>query len=178
MDYDSDLKGSYQSLNIKLAVKTILELNKKGFKIHEKGIVNGLRKVIINTGLKGRWQIIEKNPTIIADVAHNREGLVFTMNQIKTMDFHKLHIVLGVVNDKNLNTIINLFPIEAQYYFCKPSVQRGLSEILLKEYFTQKGYRGEAYNSVTEGLENAKNRAQINDLIYVGGSTFVVAEII
>ena len=178
MDYDSDLKGSYQSLNIKLAVKTILELNKKGFKIHEKGIVNGLRKVITNTGLKGRWQIIEKNPTIIADVAHNREGLVFTMNQIKTMDFHKLHIVLGVVNDKNLNTIIDLFPIEAQYYFCKPSVQRGLSEILLKEYFTQKGYRGEAYNSVNEGLENAKNCAQINDLIYVGGSTFVVAEII
>ena len=177
-DYDCDLKGSYQLLNVKLAVKTIFELNKKEFKIYKKDIVNGLKKVILNTGLKGRWQILQKNPMIIADIAHNREGLMFTMSQIKTMGYHKLHIVLGVVNDKNLNTIIDLFPKDAQYYFCKPNVQRGLCVTILKDFFTQNGCRGEAFDSVIKGLESAKKLAQKNDLIYVGGSTFVVAEII
>jgi len=177
-DYDCDLKGSYQLLNVKLAVKTIFELNKKEFKIYKKDIVNGLKKVILNTGLKGRWQILQKNPMIIADIAHNREGLMFTMSQIKTMGYHKLHIVLGVVNDKNLNTIIDLFPKDAQYYFCKPNVQRGLCVTILKDFFTQNGCCGEAFDSVIKGLESAKKLAQKNDLIYVGGSTFVVAEII
>ncbi|PTM11222.1 MAG: tetrahydrofolate synthase [Bacteroidetes bacterium] len=176
--YESDLKGTYQQHNIKTVVKTILELNKKGFKISETHINSGLNKVIENTGLQGRWQVLQQQPKIIADTAHNKEGLLYTMNQIKSESFNKLHLVIGVVNDKNLDSIINLFPKEAQYYFCKPDIPRGLDVSILKQYFLEKGFKGEAYQSVAEAFDFAKKQANKDDLIYVGGSTFVVAEII
>jgi len=176
--YQSDLKGTYQQHNIKTVLRTILELKKKGYKISETDILNGLKNTAKNTDLQGRWQVLQLNPTIIADTAHNREGLTYTMNQIKTESYNKLYIVLGVVNDKNLDTIIDLFPQEAQYYFCKPNVQRGLDAVVLKDFFVDKIYKGEAYNSVFEAFETAKKNASKSDLIYVGGSTFVVAEII
>jgi dihydrofolate synthase / folylpolyglutamate synthase len=176
--YESDLKGAYQKHNIKTVLKTISELKKKGFTISEANIVSGLINVIKNTGLQGRWQVLQLMPKIIADTAHNREGLTYTMAQIKSEAFKNLHIVLGVVNDKNLDTIIGLLPKEAHYYYCKPNVQRGLEANILKDYFTSKNYNGQAYNSVAEAFGAAKKSASVNDLIYVGGSTFVVAEII
>ena len=176
--YESDLKGAYQKHNIKTVLKTISELKKKGFTISEANIVSGLINVIKNTGLQGRWQVLQLMPKIIADTAHNREGLTYTMAQIKSEAFKNLHIVLGVVNDKNLDTIIGLLPKEAHYYYCKPNVQRGLEANILKDYFTSKNYNGQAYNSVAEAFDAAKKSASVNDLIYVGGSTFVVAEII
>lgn len=176
--YESDLKGVYQKHNIKTVLKTISELKKKGFTISEANIVSGLINVIKNTGLQGRWQVLQLMPKIIADTAHNREGLTYTMAQIKSEAFKNLHIVLGVVNDKNLDTIIGLLPKDAHYYYCKPNVQRGLEANILKDYFTSKNYNGQAYNSVAEAFGAAKKSASVNDLIYVGGSTFVVAEII
>jgi len=176
--YESDLKGSYQKHNIKTVVATISELKKKGYKIAEGNIIDGLSNVIKNTGLQGRWQVLQMQPKVVADTAHNKEGLTYTMNQIKTEPYDKLHLVLGFVNDKNLDTIIDLFPMEAHYYLCKPNVQRGLDTDVLKKYFVSKNYKVEAYNSVTEAFEMAKKMASSNDFIYVGGSTFVVAEII
>ena len=176
--YESDLKGAYQKHNIKTVLKSISELKKKGYKISENHIINGLKNTVENTDLQGRWQVMQLNPKVIADTAHNKEGLTYTMNQINEESFNELHIVLGVVNDKDLNSIIGIFPKEAQYYFCKPNVQRGLDAKVLKDFFIDKNYKGEAYNSVVEAFETAKNKALSNDLIYVGGSTFVVAEII
>ena len=177
-NYESDLKGAYQKHNIKTVLRTVLELKKKGYKITESNIARGLNKVIENTGLQGRWQILSEHPKVIADTAHNKEGLAYTMTQLKSEPFNKLHVVIGVVNDKNLESIINLFPKEAQYYFCKPNVQRGLDAIVLKDFFIKRNYQGEVYNSVVNAFDAAKKQAKNEDLIYVGGSTFVVAEII
>jgi len=176
--YESDLKGLYQIHNIKTVLCTINHLKKKGYLIYEKNIVDGLNKVVSNTGLFGRWQIIQKQPKIIADTAHNSDGIRYTMKQIKNEAYNKLHILLGVVDDKNLNTIIDLFPMEADYYFCKPNVQRGLDATILRDFFSLKNRKGNVYNSVKEAIQSAKKNASKNDLIYIGGSTFVVAEII
>jgi dihydrofolate synthase/folylpolyglutamate synthase len=176
--YASDLKGAYQKHNIKTVIASISELKKKGFKISQANLANGLKHVIKNTGLQGRWQVLQLQPKVIADTAHNKEGLMYTMNQIKTEPYARLHLVLGFVNDKNLDTIVDFFPKEAHYYLCQPKVQRGLEVSILKKYFISKGYKVEAYNSVAEAFEMAKIQASSNDLIYVGGSTFVVAEII
>ena len=177
-NYVSDLKGNYQNHNIKTAVITILEIRKKGFNISEKNIEDGLLKVTLNTGLKGRWQVLQTKPKVICDTAHNREGLAYVMDQLKSETFENLHMVLGVVNDKNLDNLIDLFPKNASYYFCKPTVARGLDIEVLKAYFIKKGFRGEAYKSVRKALDTALLYAKKEDLIYVGGSTFVVAEII
>ena len=177
-EYDSDLKGNYQKHNIKTAVQTILEIRKKGFKVSENNIKKGLLNVMHNTDLKGRWQVLQFNPKVICDTAHNREGLTFVMNQLKHEVFEKLHIVLGMVNDKDLNSIMDLFPKKADYYFCKPNIERGLDVEVLKAYFIEKGHAGKSYNTVKEAYDSALKNATINDLIYVGGSTFVVAEII
>ena len=176
--YKSDLKGAYQKHNIKTVITTISELKKKGFNISKNNIVDGFGCVIKNTGLQGRWQVLQMQPKVVADTAHNKEGLTYTMRQIKTEPHDQLHLVLGFVNDKNLDTIIDLFPKKAHYYLCKPNVQRGLEVDVLKNYFANKNYNVDAYNSVAEAFEMAKNIASANDLIYVGGSTFVVAEII
>lgn len=177
-EYDSDLKGNYQKHNIKTAVQTILEIRKKGFKVSENNIKKGLLDVMHNTDLKGRWQVLQFNPKVICDTAHNREGLTFVMNQLKHEVFKKLHIVLGMVNDKDLNSIMDLFPKKADYYFCKPNIERCLDVEVLKAYFREKGHAGKSYNTVKEAYDSALKNATINDLIYVGGSTFVVAEII
>lgn len=178
INYSSDLKGDYQKNNIKTAVQTVFEIEKKGFKISENNLREGLLNVILNTGLKGRWQVLQTSPKVICDTAHNREGLTIVMNQLKSETFEKLHIVLGMVNDKNLNRIIDLFPKKANYYFCKLNVARGLNAEVLKNHFVENGFKGKVYKTVKEALDSAKEKATKKDLIYVGGSTFVVAEII
>jgi dihydrofolate synthase / folylpolyglutamate synthase len=177
-DFESDLKGTYQKHNIKTTIQSIYELNKKGFRVSDKDIAKGLLNVVEHTGLKGRWQILQKHPKIICDTAHNKEGLSFVMQQLSEESYNNLHMVIGMVDDKNIDGIIDLFPKEATYYFCKPNVLRGLDASILKEVFIKKDYHGNVYNSVTEALENAKKNADKSDIIYVGGSTFVVAEII
>ena len=177
-DYASDLKGNYQTKNIKTAVQTVFEIRKKGFTVSEENIREGLLNVVPNTDLQGRWQVLQNTPKVICDTAHNREGLSIVMKQLKEENFKKLHIVLGMVNDKNIATVLDLFPKKATYYFCKPNIERGLDGEILKTHFTDKGYRGEAYKTVKLALEDALFCADKKDLIFVGGSSFVVAEII
>ena len=177
-EYKTDLLGNYQTHNVKTAIQTLTLLQKLGFNTSEKQLIKGLKNVIPNTVLLGRWQIIAYAPKIICDTAHNAEGIQATMDQLKQETFSKLHMVIGMVNDKNLDTIIELFPEKATYYFCRPNIPRGMAAKDLALKFAQFGYEGSPFNSVIKALEKAKASANKNDLIYVGGSTFVVAEII
>jgi len=175
---ESDLKGFYQIHNIKTVLQSVEVLRASGFHISKSQLKKGLLNVVKNTGLRGRWQILGNHPKIICDTAHNKEGLTYVMQQLKSEKFDKLHIVFGVVNDKDLSSIITLLPKKAIYYFCKPNVPRGLDVHKLREVFSSAGLSGITYRSVNLALEKAKKAANKNDLIYVGGSTFVVAEII
>ena len=176
--YKSDLIGSYQSKNIKTVVQTVKQLQGKGFKISKKNIKQGLLKVVKNTGLLGRWQILKERPKVVCDTGHNREGLIYLMQQLSNETFESLHIVFGVVNDKDLRSILDLLPKKATYYFCKPNIPRGLDAEELQQTFSSYKLKGRAYKSVNEAYNSALNNARKDDFIYVGGSTFVVAEII
>jgi dihydrofolate synthase/folylpolyglutamate synthase len=174
--YKTDLLGDYQQKNAKTAVTAIAQL--KNFSISENNITDGLLNVAKNTNLKGRWQILQENPKVICDTAHNTEGLLIVLNQLKKEKFKKLHIVLGMVSDKKLETVLPLFPEDANYYFCKPNVPRGLPELVLQEKALTFNLQGNNYMSVKEAYSAALINANQGDTIYVGGSTFVVAEII
>jgi len=176
--YKSDLIGNYQRNNMKTVLQTVTELKKQGYKISISNIENGLLRVVSNTGLKGRWQVLQYSPKVICDIAHNKEGLSYTMTQLINESYDNLHIVIGFVSDKNLESVIPLFPKKASYYFCKPNIKRGMNVEQLMSSFKAKGYDGEAYESVEEAFKEAKIITGMNDVIYVGGSTFVVAEII
>ena len=175
-NYPLDLLGDYQRANSKTAVAAIQQL--RGFTISEKNILDGLLHVVKNTNLKGRWQVLQENPKVICDTAHNKEGLAIVLNQLKKEQYKKLHFVLGVVLDKNLDEILPMFPKEATYYFCKPNIPRGLSEVVLQEKATNFDLYGKKYMTVKKALAAALDNANQEDTIYIGGSTFVVAEII
>ncbi|MCX6172983.1 MAG: bifunctional folylpolyglutamate synthase/dihydrofolate synthase [Flavobacterium sp.] len=178
-DYPSALLGDYQIHNKKTVSQTIKVLQKKRLlTISEEAVRKGFLNVIKNTNLQGRWQQLGKNPKIICDTAHNAHGLSVVLQQIQKEQFEQLHIILGVVNDKNLEEILPLFPENAIYYFCKPNNIRGLEPIILKEKANIFNLNGEIYNSVSNAYQAAKRSASPNDFIYIGGSTFVVAEIL
>ena len=176
--YQSDLKGNYQQNNIKTVVQTISVLENNGFKISKENLRVGLQNVVKNTGLLGRWQLINTMPKAICDTGHNKEGLLYVLKQLKEEQFDKLHFIFGVVNDKDLSTILHLFPKEAIYYFCKPNIPRGLSEKELQNQCFKYGLEGASYKSVEKAYKTALKNASKNDLIFIGGSTFVVAEIV
>ena len=175
-DYESDLLGSYQEKNMSTAIHAVKAL--KGYVISESHIINGLKNVVQNTNFKGRWQILQHKPLVICDTAHNKEGLSYVMNQLASLSFNKLHIVLGVVNDKKLDDILTLFPIKATYYFCKPNIPRGLNEVDLQSTAENFHLVGDTYGSVHEAYLKAISDAEIDDVVFVGGSTFVVAEVV
>jgi len=175
--YPAELKGDYQVHNIKTCLQTIEILNKiYRFGITENQIKKGLLNVSSNTGFLGRWQVLGNSPKIIADTAHNAEGLTYVVNQLAKETYQKLHLVLGFVQDKDLEKIIPLFPEKAIYYFCKPNLERGLDASETQKTFEKFGLIGLAYSSVGEAFDAAKKTATTADLIFVGGSTFVVAE--
>ncbi|MBJ6369767.1 bifunctional folylpolyglutamate synthase/dihydrofolate synthase [Snuella sedimenti] len=178
INYKCDLLGSYQDKNMVTVAQTVKVLQNGGFTISEAHIKEGLMNVVKNTGLMGRWQVLRTEPKVVCDTGHNREGLTCVMDQLSKETFKTLHVVFGVVNDKDLNDIIDLLPQKAVYYFCKPDIPRGLDERTLKSFFNNHGLRGNAYNSVKEAYNKALLNAAANDLIFIGGSTFVVAEII
>lgn len=177
--FPSDLIGDYQTHNKKTVLKTIEVLNcQNDYTITENNSKSGFLNVVRNTGLQGRWQQLGESPKVICDTAHNKNGLEIVLNQIQKETFSKLHIVLGVVNDKDLNEILPLFPKKAIYYFCKPNLPRGLDASILKQKALNFELNGEAYNSVSEAYKKAIENASNSDFIYIGGSTFVVAEIL
>lgn len=173
----SDLKGDYQKHNIKTVLATI-DAIKNDWKISDADVADGLLNVSKNTGLRGRWEILGENPLIIADTAHNSHGLRPVMDQLLALDFEKLHIVLGVVNDKDLSEILPLMPKSAKYYFAKPNIPRGLPGGELSEKAGNYGLSGNVFHSIAEAYRNAIHNAGEKDVIYAGGSTFVVAEIL
>ncbi|WP_299675128.1 folylpolyglutamate synthase/dihydrofolate synthase family protein [uncultured Tenacibaculum sp.] len=176
ISFETDLLGSYQKKNIKTAVTAITKLS--SFRVNEEHIQKGLSNVVCNTNLKGRWQVLQESPKVICDTAHNKEGLQYVLKQLQEEDYGTLHIVLGVVSDKNLEEILPMFPTQATYYFCKPNIPRGLSEKKLSEEAKKYNLEGEVFNSVQSAYNESLILSSVKDLIYVGGSTFTVAEIL
>ena len=174
--YPTDLLGAYQQKNSR-GVRCVIAVL-KGFTVSEKHLERGLANVVKNTGLQGRWQVLEKNPTVICDTAHNQEGLKAVLAQIRDQKFENLHVVIGFVMEKKLEDILPLFPKKAQYYFVKPIITRGLPADVLQKKALQFGLIGKVYSCVEEGFKAAKKMAKANDLVFVGGSTFVVAEVL
>ena len=174
--FDCDLKGPYQKINQQTVLHAVGVLRSKGFKIDELALARGLSHVTANTGLRGRWEWIGQEPDILLDMAHNKDGVSFIMKEIIRLEFKKLHIVWGMVSDKDIDEILKLLPTSARYYYCRPDIPRGLDAEVLAEKGNAMHLKGEAWSNVREALQAAKSAAGMGDLIFVGGSTFVVAE--
>jgi dihydrofolate synthase/folylpolyglutamate synthase len=171
------LCGDYQSRNLQAVFCTILNL-RDTYRISDRNLSDGIRNVVRNTGFAGRWQILSHEPLTICDTAHNKEGLEIIIEQIGKIPKSVLHIILGFVNDKDLDSVLPLFPTEAKYYFTKASVPRALNEDLLKAEAARAGLSGESYPDVKTALDRARENAAKSDMIFIGGSTFVVAEVV
>jgi dihydrofolate synthase / folylpolyglutamate synthase len=175
----SALMGDYQVHNIKTVMQTITVLiSQREFVFSKENLQAGLLQVLKNTGLQGRWQQLNEKPLTICDTAHNKHGLEIVLKQIQKQQFEQLHFVFGVVNDKDLDAILELFPKNAIYYFCKPNIPRGLDATILQEKCSVFGLNGKIYSSVADAYGNALKSAKDTDFVFVGGSTFVVAEIL
>lgn len=173
----ASLTGDYQAKNIAV-VAAAIELIKKTFNISEQNFGDGISNVVQNTGLMGRWQILDRNPLTICDTGHNKHGLECVMKQIKRTPKNNLHMVVGFVNDKDLSLILPLFPEDAIYYFTKASVPRAMDEERLREKASEYGLIGKSFTSVKMALKAARQSAGNSDMIFIGGSTFIVAEVL
>lgn len=171
------LGGDYQAKNLQTIFQAFEYLRGK-FPIDDGTITGGVRKVIVNTRLMGRWQILRKRPLVICDAGHNREGIEYVVRQIKKMNRKQVHFVLGFVSDKDLSLVLPLFPWDARYYFARASVQRALDEKVLKEAALGYGLSGDCFGSVRDAFAKALENASPDDLIFIGGSIFVVAEVL
>lgn len=175
--YSLDLNGSYQAKNV-LGVLTAIDiLQTKGWKITHENIASGLSKVKINTGLYGRWQVIGNNPTTVVDVAHNVAGIQTLLAQIALLHYSHLHLVFGMVKDKDIDSVLSLLPAHATYYFTKAQIERAIDADELQEKAGAYGLMGNTYLHVNEAIAAAKKQAQVNDLIVACGSVFLVGEI-
>ena len=177
-DLYGELNGLYQVKNTNTILNAVYKLIGLGYNIDETNIKNGFRNVCHLTGLMGRWQKLEENPTIICDTGHNIGGMKYIVEQLSRMKYDKLHIIIGMVNDKDISGVISLLPKNAKYYFTQASVKRALPAEQVKEIANNYGLKGEAYSSVEKALTIANNNAKENDLIFIGGSTFIVADLI
>jgi dihydrofolate synthase / folylpolyglutamate synthase len=171
------LGGDYQSKNIQ-TVFSIFDLLKSDFSLSSENLRKGILKVIENTGLKGRWQILSRSPLTICDTGHNKEGLEYVLRQLHRVPKTRLHMVIGFVNDKDLNSVLPLFPANAVYYFTKASIPRALNEDILLTEAVKFGLKGNSYTDIKTALLAARKNALSTDLIFIGGSTFVVAEVV
>ncbi|MCX6296407.1 MAG: bifunctional folylpolyglutamate synthase/dihydrofolate synthase [Bacteroidetes bacterium] len=176
---ECDLPGMYQVKNIRTVLCSIFFLKTVvGFRIPDNAILIGLSSVKKRTGLKGRWQILSRKPLVIADTGHNEAGIREVLDQIKLMPHKKLHFVLGMVNDKDISKILGMLPKDAIYYFCKANIPRALPASELALQANNFGLNGNVYESVQDAFIAAKKRAAKNDFVFIGGSTFTVAEVI
>ncbi|HRS54463.1 MAG TPA: folylpolyglutamate synthase/dihydrofolate synthase family protein [Bacteroidales bacterium] len=172
------LSGIYQSKNIVTILAAIEELRNLGYNISDIALLQGIENVKKNTGFLGRWEVISKKPLIIFDIAHNPSGIELIVKQLNLINKRKLHMVMGVVQDKDIETILNLLPKDAFYYFCKADVPRALDAKILHNRAKEKGLNGKFYDTVKQAFETARLNANLDDVIFVGGSAFVVAEIL
>jgi len=167
---------SYQKKNEQTTLISIDQLIKMGWAVSEDAIKRGLSNVIEKTGLQGRWQTLQNNPTVICDTGHNDAGIKLILEEIEKINYKQLHIVLGMVNDKNISQILSLLPRDAEYYFCKANIPRALNEIELHNAASQVGINGTKFSNVFSAITAANNQADLEDLIFIGGSAFVVGE--
>lgn len=172
-----NLHGSYQAKNIATALQAIDSLP-DNFLVKKSKIATALSNLKSLTNFKGRWQVLQKDPIVLCDSAHNEAGLSLAMSQLNSLKINELHVVLGMVNDKSIEDMLNFFPKDAHFYFSKPNIPRGLDVKILAQKAAELGLNGRAYSSVKNALRAAKKKAGKKDLVYVGGSTFVVAEVI
>lgn len=177
LESETPLQGNYQMKNLQAIFASMVFL-KRRFSISDRNITEGIKKTVNNTGLTGRWQILNNEPLIICDTGHNREGLLYVLDQLGKIPATAKHFIIGFVNDKDLSTVLPLFPKDAFYYFTKASVPRALDEQILRDEASKYGLNGESYPEVKIALENARKKAEPSDLIFIGGSTFVVAEVV
>lgn len=177
-DLRIDLLGIYQRHNVPTVLQTIDVLRTRGWDLPEKVVRKGLENTVANTGLLGRWQIIDHRPLTICDTGHNPAGIQLVVEQISQMAWKELHIVIGMVNDKDQRSVLALLPANAHYYFTKAGIPRAAEPENLQEKAKQFGLSGDCYPTVREALSAARQNADPDDLIFVGGSTFVVAEIL
>ena len=177
-DLKTELPGFYQTKNIVTLLTAVDQLNKQGYLLDTVIILKGIKEVVQITGLLGRWQILSSKPLIIADTGHNEAGITEITKQLYKTPHKNLHFVLGVVNDKDIAGILGLLPKNATYYFCQAAIPRALDIHTLKNMASKYALHGETYMSVPSALEAAKKTAEPNDLIFIGGSTFTVAEIL
>lgn len=175
---ECSLTGNYQHKNIITTIQVFDSLNNLGFSVNSEDIYYGMANINQLTEFKGRWEVVGKNPLIICDSGHNFSGISEVVSQLKTISFKSLHIVLGFVKDKEIDKILRILPQKAEYYFCKANIPRAMDQVELKSIASHNGLEGNAYPTVSEALIAAKKNAGKDDLIFIGGSTFVVAEIL
>jgi dihydrofolate synthase/folylpolyglutamate synthase len=173
-----DLPGSYQIKNVKGVLSAIEALKSQGYKVSDEDVNNALMQVKALTGLRGRWDTLSHSPLVICDTGHNPEGIAEVLKNIAATPYQQLHFVMGMVNDKDSSKVLSMLPKDAMYYFCKPDIPRGLNAESLKQQAQSFGLHGNTYPNVPSAFQAAKSAAQADDLVFVGGSTFVVAEVI
>jgi dihydrofolate synthase/folylpolyglutamate synthase len=176
-DLKFGLNGDYQRFNLPGILEAVKQLRNQGWNLSDKALQVGLESISEQTGLKGRWQLLQVKPIILADTGHNEAGIGEVVNQLKKYSYSKLWMVIGMVNDKDISKVLDLLPKEANYIFCQASIPRAMDAHELARKGNEKGLIGQVIPTVSEALEFARKNASPDDLIFVGGSTFVVAEI-
>ncbi len=171
-----DLLGNYQSQNIAGVIAAVQQLRKQGLTITDEHVVTGLKSVVTSTGLRGRWEILRHNPLTICDTGHNKDGLLQVTKQLSKHKYKTLHFVIGLVNDKDVSSVLSILPRDAIYYFTQASIPRAMNHLVLSDHAKNFGLTGKPYPTVAEAISSAKEAACNDDLIFIGGSTFVVAE--
>ena len=172
----NELSGLAQEKNTRTVLTAVAELQKIGYQIPKEAVYNSFANVVELTGLMGRWQVLQENPKIVCDTGHNAHGIRYIVEQLKWEKYDKLHIVFGMVNDKDIDAVVSLLPKNAVYYFTKPSNERALNEKTLAQHASSFGLRGETFETVSQAIESAQKTADENDFIFIGGSSFVVAD--
>lgn len=168
--------GHYQSKNISTVLAVLDEIKNSGISISDESIYEGLANAAKTTGLQGRWQVLGREPLIIADTGHNEAGIQSVFHQLNQYKFNKLHVIFGMVKEKELHKVLLYLPDNALYYFTKASIPRALDENILYKESLNFGLKGEAYPTIKEALISARLNASDGDCIFIGGSTFVVGE--
>ena len=177
-DLHPPLPGAWQKKNMISAIAAIDELTRQGFEVDEDQLRKGLENIVLNTGLSGRWQELQQDPLVICDIGHNREGIREVINMIGQTPHRQLHFVLGLVADKNVDPVLQLLPSQARYYLCKADIPRAMDAQELKNKASANNLNGDHYPSVKKAYQAALENANPDDLVFVGGSTFVVAEVL